>query len=198
MNKTCVLIMGHDKYSFVWDTLMYSINKYWPDCPYPIFMTTNVKKAPKGSLTLPMGDENDNWSYMMREAVSYLSAYFEYVIVICEDFWLTEKWSTGAINGFVELMAKDNLDHIRLIPSGESGKPFEIDYRLSLFTPEAQYKTSMNVGIWRIMALYDLLVEGESIWEFETQAGTRIKDTSKYLAVSTWDYDTDVCMHQVH
>jgi len=40
---TCVLIASCDAYSDAWAPFFALMKKYWPDCPYPIYLISNYQ-----------------------------------------------------------------------------------------------------------------------------------------------------------
>lgn len=193
--KTAVLVMSHDKYASAWEPFMHGFNKYWPDCPYPLFFMMHKQIPPSKNIVLV--GEDKGWGNSMKIALNQLKQNnFEYVIVACEDYWFTGITNTKMIKFFIEDMNHYFLNHIRLIPSSEAGdyfKHIDYEYRLRHFKKDAVYKTSMNMGIWNIDCLNSLIKETDTIWSFETEGGTRIEDDKSFLAVDTWDY-----IHYVH
>jgi hypothetical protein len=41
-NKTAVLMMTCNKYKPLWSPFFQLLRKYWPDCPYKIYMGTDI------------------------------------------------------------------------------------------------------------------------------------------------------------
>lgn len=193
--------MSHDKYSVAWEPCMYGLRKYWNDNPFAVYFITNFLNAPIGANSIQIG-EDFGWGKSMLRALDTLeNMHYQNVIVMCEDYWATSKWNTEKILFLNNLLSSSSFNHIRLIPSGESKKESRYFYSqkisdlivLKNFLPDALYKTSMNMGIWNINILKNLIKEKDNIWSFETEGRLRIEDDSKFFAVDSWDY-----VHYIH
>src|SRR6266568_9360967 len=93
--RIAVLVVSCDPYSDVWAPFFTLFWKYWPDCPYPVYLGTNEKTVPHNSVTtLRVGTDRD-WSSNLREMLRQLRA--EHVMLFLEDFFITARVDTASI-----------------------------------------------------------------------------------------------------
>jgi len=184
-----VLISGHDKYSFAWNALHYSFEKYWPDCPWPIKFITNKLVAPFGE-TIKVGDDHGLWGTAMSEALPGIKDNF---LFLCEDYWLTAPVDTQSLKDFADHIDNKRAHYIKLNPSLDAHIDFHLDSRLATYIQDAQYRASLQISFWNRYTFGSLLSPLENIWDFETQASLRSRSMWNFLAVREFKY-----IHYLH
>ena len=136
------IVSSCDKYKFLWDPFFKSLNKYWPDCPFKLYLITNLEEYHNDQVkTLKIG-EDKSFSDNLIKAISMVEE--NKFILWFEDVFFSGKVLT---NQFLELLCnseKNNCDYLKLsndMPlSYESSKgnefigelPRDIKYRSAL------------------------------------------------------------------
>jgi hypothetical protein len=103
-----------------------------------------------------------------------------YVMYFQEDYWIQEPVDTARMQSYVELMEKKNLNYIRLLSFPQPDYDYPEDPRLGLIARNGPYRTSVQISFWRREVFRDLIVPGESVWQFEingTQRSRGLGDT---------------------
>ncbi len=146
--------------------------KYWPDCPFPVYLGTQTLEADvHGVTTLLAGPDESrpvvsDWSGSLRRFLNQLDS--ENVLLMLEDFFLSKTVSTA--NVLEQLAALRSLAGtvLRLHPSPpptiNAGKDYPgigEQHRL------APFRVSLQASIWNRQGLLALLREGETPWAFE-------------------------------
>jgi len=186
MNGTVtVLISSCDKREHLWKPLAHSFKKYWPDCPWPIQLATQHKTS-EDIPTLNVGCDDGLWGMAMGSALSRIQT--DVVLMTLDDYWLTAPVNTEALEQFALHIANGRLNFVRLIPSEDAQIASLIDSRLGHYTNDAQYRASMNIGLWNRRELLSLIKPLENIWEFETAGSKRSRGHNGYCAVTSWGY----------
>ena len=109
MSSVSILISSFDGFEDCWDAVCHGFNKYWPDCPYPIYLMTNTKDHPDPRIQVLKVSGGKDWSPRMIDAVEKLQT--EYVMYFQEDYWIEGaechdglgKTVTSLTNGFPRL-----------------------------------------------------------------------------------------------
>jgi len=173
VNGVDVLVSSFDGYSRCWGALAHGIRKYWPDCPYRVHLITNSMDPALPRITvLKVGDMD--WSRRMLAALGRLAE--PYVMYFQEDYWLTQTVDTTRVEEYVALMDTRDLNYIRLVALPHPDRDFPGDTRLGVIAADAPYRTSLQLSIWRREVLRELLVPGETPWEFELEGTRRSRD----------------------
>jgi len=173
MKPVSIFISSFDGFSDCWKPYYHGLQKYWPDCPYEIFITTNFKESGDASIRTIKVGEDKGWSRNTLHALSKITS--PYIIYTHEDFWINHRVQTHIIEEYVDMMDKGRADYIRLFPCPEPDYEHEYDKRLGVLADNAAYRTSLQVAIWRKSVFQELIVEEENPWQFETQGTIRSK-----------------------
>jgi len=188
MTQVAVIINSFDGFSDCWPGLIHGLTKYWPDCPYPIHLVSNFKDCDAGDVsTLKVGDLA-SWSERLLAALSRVHT--PYILFLQEDYWLTSPVDTERVEEYVRVMERDDLSYIRLLAVPPPGLDSPSDPRLGIIARDSGYRTSTQIALWRREVLSELLVPGESVWQFElegTPRSRRYGDT--FLSVKAHDDD---------
>ena len=182
MSSVSILISSFDGFSDCWIPYYHGLRKYWPDCPYDIFIVTNFKESGDVSVQTIKVGKDKGWSRNTLHALSVIAT--PYVIYTHEDFWINHGVQTHVIEEYVDLMDEDKADYIRLYPCPEPDYECEYDERLGVLADHASYRTSLQVALWRKRVFKELIVEEENPWQFETKGTIRSKKYgSRFLSV---------------
>ena len=57
-----ILILSCDKYSDAWDPFFALFRKFWPDCPYKVYLATNELKPEVSGVHIIASGKPKNWS----------------------------------------------------------------------------------------------------------------------------------------
>lgn len=137
----------------------------------------------------------NRWSNAFREALQ-MEWVGDQFILLLEDFWVTRPVNVPAVNHLVDLarlhpdILRIDLTTDRLNATTTEGGPaaYDIGHYHGLDIIESKknspYLMSTMGGIWNRAALLDLLVPGETPWEFEIQGTTRAIE-SPYRVLGT-------------
>jgi hypothetical protein len=102
-----------------------------------------------------------------------------HVIVMLEDFLLTQPVDTGSIERLVNIAYKENVDCLRLSPLPEPSplptQPVARYPDLGVVDGGALYRVSAQPAVWSVSALRDYLIPGFTPWEFEL-LGTQLSE----------------------
>jgi hypothetical protein len=172
-NNACVIIMSCDKYSDLWQPFFHFFNKYWPDCPFNIYLSTNSKNFNQPKLTVLKSGTNSNWSD--EALVNLKKINYKYIVYLQDDYLFLKKVNTKAILSLIEKMELYNCHYLRLFPSPGPDALFTLDNSLGLISENAAYRTSLQAAIWHKPTLEKIIKPGENSWEFEINSPARSK-----------------------
>src|SRR3972149_8436849 len=160
-----VLVPSCDCYADLWKPFWNLFWRYWPDCPFPVYLGSNQDSFDHPRVQMIHAGGGNNWTNRVRQQILALDT--PYVLMILEDFFLQSPVNTGDV--LACLWALRELDGVmlRLIPRPAPDKHVKQFPMLGRCSPGALYRVSTQTAIWRRDALLELMREGESIWEFE-------------------------------
>jgi hypothetical protein len=177
-----VLVNSTDSFSDCWPPFFRLFKKYWPSCPCHVVLNTETKEFSDTELQLVCSRVQAEdfaasrrlpWSDCLIRCLDAVRT--PYILYLQEDYFLNGPVDQTFVAECVDVMVKHNVPHIRLM---------EVDirarYRKSNLHPllwqidqRANYRVSLQAGLWNVAALRDLLRPGESGWTFERRGSVR-------------------------
>ena len=189
-----ILVISCDKFDDCWIPFSECIQKFWPDCPYPISLCTETKDAPYdiSLFTKTYKSDNKSWSARISDACNKINA--EYVLFVLEDQWLAKQIDMIKITQIVREMQRDESIGVVYLEKRSIGNrgcqnfnntlmeiPFGIEYRMSA-----------GPAIWRKDYLKKILKRNESAWEFERVGSFREETAEKKVLYPLTDVYTRI------
>lgn len=162
MSDLAILVLSYDGYSDLWENFCKSFFENWPDCEYPVYLQTNTKDFSYPCVKTVKTGERQSWAWAARKAVDQIPE--EYVLVLCEDYFLFDKVDNELIKKHVRFVTENGIDCLSLRGGGAIKGEFK-DYR------EVSYKQAYCITFgFRIMRkeLFRSLCKDDfSPWDFE-------------------------------
>jgi hypothetical protein len=191
-NLCSVLVPSCDAYADLWTPFFNLFWKYWPDCPFPVYLGSNQRDFERpGVVVLNVGDDA-NWTNCTREQLLKIKT--PYVLLCLEDFFFRRPVRTPDVASCLEALSALDGHVMRLVrrpgpDSSVAGWP-----NVGAMSPGAPYRVSMQAAIWNRSSLLALMQENESIWEFEMSGSER----SKRSPTGFYGVSSDVLHYRHH
>jgi|GEM_PF-299859 len=166
-----VLVVSCDRYRDLWKPFFALFRRYWPDCPFPVYLGSNFASYPSERITSLQVGEDRSWSRNLRFFLENIPS--QYVLLLLEDFFLNRPVSTAA---FLErLSAFDRLggSMLRVYPKRGPNQKLSGSRSIGAIHRLTPYRVSAQAAIWNRQELLALLRDDESAWEFEHDATAR-------------------------
>ena len=159
-----ILVCSCDKYHDLWPAFFTLFRKYWPDCPWPVYLLSNHLGHPEhGVKNLLVGEDKD-WTTNMITALDRIPE--STVLIFMEDYFLTAPVDTSTTVALVETMATKRWGYLRLFatPGAESTTESISGLPVGPLAPGVPYRVSLQLAFWTKDVLSALLLPGESAW----------------------------------
>lgn len=192
-----ILLMSCDAYSDLWDDFYQLKEKNWPDCRFVTYHVTEDKEcAFPNVITIKCGT-GTQWTERLRHALITIDT--EYVILMLEDFYISQKIRAEQIDQALELMQKDHISYYKLDERWRiKGKPYDGRQYLIRLEKNYRYGISLLTSIWNKQFLLRTIgEENYSAWEFELRRN-RDDDITKTDPSLVCVYDSRNIMHIKH
>ncbi len=178
--KVAIIISSFDGYSDLWRPLEESYKKYWEDCPYKIYLTTNFKEY-KSDLfkTLQVGKDK-SWSDMLYKSVEMIEE--DYLLLTFDDLFLSRKIETKDISSLIEYVIDNDVDYFQLYSS--NSQHTKITDKIVSKDKNSKYRNATVWSLWKKEVLLDLLDRDENAWEFEDKGSERSNRYDKFYCVN--------------
>lgn len=173
--KTSIVISSCDLYSDCWLPMIFSFKKFWPQCPYPIYIISNFESIDEEGINFIKVGEHKGFGSNMKKALKLIEA--DYVIFFLEDYFLNNIVDNKMVNSHIAHCIKNKVDFLKIdscdiIYRDEMriGDSFYCENPLDI-----RYSLNAAIAIWKKNALLSLCVEGFTAWDFERKGISFIK-----------------------
>jgi hypothetical protein len=165
-----VLVMSCDAYRDLWMPFFTLFWRYWPDCPFPVYLGTNTRTYDDARVvTLTAGEHT--WSKELRLNLERINT--SYVLLLLEDYFLNDRVETDRILHHLKLIETLSGTVLRLYPLPGPDVALAGNDEIGVIHRLADYRISTQAALWNRAELSAVLRDDESIWEFEQQGTAR-------------------------
>lgn len=166
--KEAVVVASCDAYSACWQPFFSQFRRYWPECPYPVYLITGEKNYEGHDVRVVQTGKDAAWSDAMVDALARIRAH--HVILLLEDYFLQRPVLHDDMMEYMRHMTADELGYLCLYPMWRPATP---DGRPADIPEDEPYRASLQAAIWRADVLAGLCVKGEDPWQFELNGTPR-------------------------
>jgi hypothetical protein len=181
-----ILVNSTDSFEECWLPFFKLFTKFWPNCIHKIVLNTETKDFNFSGLNIlcskVYGDRLDHrltWSECLIKCLDRIED--EIILYLQEDYFINGPIDVKQIEDFVTLMYKEDISHISLVLFSNHGPWRPTKHSLLWEThQEAEYRISLQAGLWRKERLKYYLRKHENAWQFEvwgTKRSHQIKDS---------------------
>lgn len=171
IENLAILVPSCDKFSDVWPPFFTLLFKYWPNLQQNIYLLSNFKTYQDARVTPILAGQDISWSHNMNFALDKIQE--DYVLVILEDFLLTNHVEVNLLNTLFSLMKQEEACYLRLMANPKPDIPHVDVKHVGFIKKGAAYRASLQMAIWKKSVLKQLLALSENPWEFEMQGSSR-------------------------
>ena len=168
MGNVAIMITSCDAYQECWKPIIYSLDKYWPDCDYPRYIVTNYNEQElPNTKFIKVGDDHRSWCNLARMGMEAIPE--DIVIYFQDDYWLNQRVDNEAIKQHVTHFKSNHLDFLKI--NGDFPRD---EHRIGLTDycdnpANIRYSIDTAIAIWRKSTISALMIKDWSGWEFERQ-----------------------------
>ena len=178
-SEVAILTVSCDKYQCWWDIFFNRLEKYWPDNRLVKYLLTNqIEYERVGVTNIATGDDLD-WSSNLLFALDHIAE--ETILLMLEDAPLAEAVDSDAFQSHIDAFARLEMDYLNL---KASPKPVRFDADVyGIYPPDLLYRAALVPCIWKKSTLRELLLRGESAWQFEIRGSARSARFARFYAL---------------
>lgn len=167
MNSTncSIVISSFDGYSDAWRPFFELFWRYWPDCPYPIYLIANNLAWPDERVRTIKIPNDQGWGGNFIQAIKEIKA--DYIIYLQEDYFLKSKVNSGYIESILKFTADEGAVCMRLFPCPGPDLPYKGNSEIGAISKDAPYRISLQAAIWESNSFLELIRPEWSGWDME-------------------------------
>lgn len=172
LNKdVSLLVVSCDAYKDLWKPYFSSLYKYWPDCPYPVYLGANNSKYPdsrvKPILVGPDKDYSSNLIAMLKRIES------PWIILWIEDLFISKPIDSEYISKLINTAQEKNVGYLKLATSTPWVFAKNKEELMGPIPKGVKYRSGIGLALWNKETLLNLLIPGESAWQIERNGSDR-------------------------
>lgn len=165
MARVAIIVASCDAYSDLWEPFFDIFHKQWPDCPYPVFLGTNLATFDSLRVTsIPVG-EDLGWAANLLAVLNRADA--THAILLLEDFFFSRRVDTKRILSLERLAVKNQVGCFRLFPHPPPSKKLRGLHGIGVMRPGDDWRVSTQAALWDVNVLRELAWPQLSAWNFE-------------------------------
>ena len=165
--KLAIVGIWFDGYYDLWEDFLELFRKYWPECPYPLYVVEQEKEIDFDkdyNVTVLHAGADAEYSRKVQVAVNEIDA--DYYLLLLEDFFIGEPLKKNALAGVMKGIEEKGIKYYR-IPLGEF-TPKKYKGKIVRLTPDYEYTVSCQPSIWRRDFLKQCIgTDNYNAWVFE-------------------------------
>jgi hypothetical protein len=168
-NKFAILVISCDKYSDLWNPFFKLFFRFWPDCPFNVYLISNYKitNFPKVK-TINIG-RDISWSDNLYKGLNLLRE--DYVFLLLEDCFLINFVNTNKMLELFNWILNIKANCVRMDPRPKPDKKY--NELIGIVSKGTIYRASSAICIWKREILLNLLKAAETAWDFEIYGSIR-------------------------
>ena len=172
-----VLVVSCDRYRDLWPPFFHLFWKYWPACPFPVYLGANSSTWHDPRVSTLHAGADESWSKSLKFFLRQIPS--QYVLLLLEDFFLDGPVSITGIASSLETLEVLDGTVLRLVPNPPPDLPIEDHPGVGQIHRLAPFRVSAQPGIWNRSALMAILHDDESAWDFEHRGTVRSRTDAR-------------------
>jgi len=184
IQKVGVLINSCDKYSDVWEIFFPLFFKYWPDCPWEIYLGSNTKTYIHPKVNPILVGRDISWADSTRKMLEQIP--YEHILFLLDDYFIFSYVENLKVLRLYDSFCQLDANYLRLRNDPPLSNPVEGFPHLVEIVPGEIYRTSLDVCFWKKSTFLAILKNGESPWKMEIYGSIRSNSFPAFFASKEW------------
>lgn len=183
--SVAIVVSSCDTFFDAWRPFAFFFRKFWPDCPFPVYLITNqLRVRSRFILALPVGEDR-GWASNMKTALQQIET--PRVLYLQEDYFLNGPMRSERLAVDMDYAFANDADAFCLRSRSELEPKFQpVTDWFGIVPAESDGRTRCQLTLWRRDSLLAVLRDGETAWEMESRGSERTREM-KVLSYSTRD-----------
>ena len=170
-NKVSILVVSCDSYKDLWKPYFRSMFKYWPDCPYPIYLGSNESIHLDSRINPILIGSDKDYSSNLLAMLDQIDSPF--IILWIEDLLISKTINTGYIKKLIKIAIDNKVGYLKLAISTPWAFTKNKHQMIGSIPKGVKYRSGIGLALWNKETLKKLLIPGESAWQIERNGSHR-------------------------
>lgn len=179
-NDLTIFVNTSDNFDDCWDPFFKLFKLYWPDCPYPIVLNTELKDYSYEGLNIQctkvsLGEHKKlGWSECLIRALDGIDS--TYILYLQEDYFLEAPVRADVLKSILAEMKLLSIGAVRLLGADGVGPFHQINSPLIVEVDKgAKWRLSLQAALWKKSVLCSLVRKHETPWQLESYGSFRTR-----------------------
>ena len=177
-----VVVLSSDGYSDFWSIFFNFFEKHSGLTALPLYLLSEEKSHDYNHLQMINLPHlvGESWSTRISDGLNAID--HEYVVLFTEDLLCTRPFSLGDWERLAQFTLAHDATCIRLAPMPPPS--FRSKDVFSVLDSHALHRVSLQPSLWKRSSLLNLMVKGETPWEFEVNGSRRSRSDSAFFCAN--------------
>ena len=173
-DRIAIVVSSCDPFFDAWRPFAQFFQKFWSDCPFPVFLVVN-ELDPRSSWLRPIRVGPDpTWGRKLIKALGQIPQ--SHIIYFQEDYFLTSRVDEKLMAEDLAYALENNVDSFSFRARSNREPDFQfINERFGVVPIDSDGRTRCQATLWKRESLLSILREEESVWEFEARGSERTR-----------------------
>ena len=168
-NDLTIVVNTCDDYIDVLNIFFHALNEYWPDCPHPVVINTELNSDslyPAQVHNYRSAKGVDDWGGRLRSTLDSIGT--EFVLMLYDDFILDAQVDGQRVQAAKQLLRSQAKAVVAyLINTALPLERTNTDSTFIRLKDKVDYRLNSAPAIWRKQALMDYTAAGDTPWAWE-------------------------------
>lgn len=174
-----VLVLSCDKYSDLWAPFFKCFWKFFPAYDCTVYLGSNTVPFDDPKVKTLFSGEDVDWSSSYRKILQQIPE--KKIFVILEDLFVASPINEDIFLKVIAFVRDRDANHLRYLTHIKPSAPLE-NPLFGVYDKKMPYRATV-CGFWDREYLLDLLLDGESPWNFEIMGSYRTSYSDGFYAM---------------
>jgi hypothetical protein len=174
-NSIAIVVSSCDKFFDTWRPFAFFFRKFWPDCPFPVYLIVNRLQVRSSSIHAINVGRDRGWATNLQTALREVAK--PYILYMQDDYFLAGLVNQAQLaNDFAYAFEQEaaSFCFYGRDPAERGFSP--INDRFGIVSPDSDFRTICQVTLWKRDVLLSALRSGETAWDMEARGSVRTRD----------------------
>jgi len=177
-NNIALIVVSCDKYQDLWEPFFHLFFKYWPDCPYQIYLTSNTLTYPDERVSPILIGPDSDYSSNLLNIIGQVNK--PWIILWFEDCFLTGQLDTKRFVRLISLAQSKDVGYFKLTVDVPVVYTKSKNEEIAPIPKYVKYRSGIGLALYKKETLIKLLKPGETAWEHDKSSRSNLLEDKFY------------------
>ncbi len=181
-NDISFLVVSCDAYSDLWHPFFSCFFKYWPDCPFPIYLASNNSTYPDERVNMINIGPDKDYSSNLISILDKIDT--PWIFLWFEDAFLSKKVDNIYIKDLIKDAITNDVGSFKLSSDFPWVYAKDRNKKIGPIPKGVKYRGAIGMSLYKKELLYKLISPGESAWQLD-KSNRSNELNEKFYALTT-------------